>query len=312
MSLLHYIWLVGMTGGFSGAPDRLGQRLQRRAGSLSPKLLRVARFFEQNRHEVLNRTAVELAAMVGTSDATVVRAAKALGFSGLVELKRVIAASMGEAPSHARNLHRALASVEADREGAIDLVLAHEARLIAQLTQGPMRAALSLAVQCLHEARRVVVFGSGTSGLVAGHAARMMARHGRQVLLLDASGIDLAEQMLSLNGDDALLMIFFGRSYPEAEVVLEEARNRLVPVVMITGAQEGPLAQQADVVIEIRRDGPDGAPLHGAVLTALEAIVMAMAAIEEGRALDTLDRLQTLRERIVRRRASGRQARGLG
>ena len=298
-------------GSFGRVPDRLGHRLLQRADALSPKLLRVARFFEQNRHEVLNRTAVELAAMVGTSDATVVRTAKALGFSGLVELKRVIAASMGEAPSHARNLHRALASVEADREGAIDLVLGHEARLIAQLSTGTMRAALSKAVQCLHMAPRVVVFGSGTSGLVAAHAARMMARHGRRTLLLDASGIDLAEQMLSLNSDDALLMIFFGRSYPEAEVALEEARNRLVPVVMITGVKEGPLAKQADVVVEVRRDGPDGAPLHGAVLTALEAIVMALASIEENRALDTLDRLQTLRERIVRRRASGRQARKL-
>jgi len=300
-----------MMGSFGRVPDRLGHRLLQRADALSPKLLRVARFFEQNRHEVLNRTAVELAAMVGTSDATVVRTAKALGFSGLVELKRVIAASMGEAPSHARNLHRALASVEADREGAIDLVLGHEARLIAQLSTGTMRAALSKAVQCLHMAPRVVVFGSGTSGLVAAHAARMMARHGRRTLLLDASGIDLAEQMLSLNSDDALLMIFFGRSYPEAEVALEEARNRLVPVVMITGVKEGPLAKQADVVVEVRRDGPDGAPLHGAVLTALEAIVMALASIEENRALDTLDRLQTLRERIVRRRASGRQARKL-
>ncbi len=300
-----------MMGSFGRVPDRLGHRLLQRADALSPKLLRVARFFEQNRHEVLNRTAVELAAMVGTSDATVVRTAKALGFSGLVELKRVIAASMGEAPSHARNLHRALASVEADREGAIDLVLGHQARLIAQLSTGTMRAALSKAVQCLHMAPRVVVFGSGTSGLVAAHAARMMARHGRRTLLLDASGIDLAEQMLSLNSDDALLMIFFGRSYPEAEVALEEARNRLVPVVMITGVKEGPLAKQADVVVEVRRDGPDGAPLHGAVLTALEAIVMALASIEENRALDTLDRLQTLRERIVRRRASGRQARKL-
>src|ERR1700730_6722391 len=41
--------------------------------------LRVARFFQENREEVLVASASALASKIGTSDATVVRATKALG-----------------------------------------------------------------------------------------------------------------------------------------------------------------------------------------------------------------------------------------
>jgi DNA-binding MurR/RpiR family transcriptional regulator len=289
--------------------DRLSSRLRSRAAKLSPKLQRAAVFFDENRGEVLELSALEIGGLVGVSDATVVRAARALGFSGLTELKKAIAGTLGAAPTHVRNLQRALASVDQNVDGAVDLVLDHEARLIANLTQGEARRAIPLAVDILHKANRVVVFGTGTSGLIAAYAVRMLARHGKPVLLLDATGFDLAEQMLTLEEGDAVLMLFFGRAYPEVEVLTEEARNRNLPLVVITESAEKPLLKSASVVLEIRRDGPDGAPLHGATLVCLEAIIMGVAAMEQQASLDSLERLQLLRARIVQRRTSGRQAR---
>ena len=51
----------------------------------------VVRFFQENREEVLVGSAASLAAKIGTSDATVIRATQALGYSGLDELRRDIA-----------------------------------------------------------------------------------------------------------------------------------------------------------------------------------------------------------------------------
>ncbi|UXN75887.1 SIS domain-containing protein (plasmid) [Devosia sp. A8/3-2] len=193
-------------------------------------------------------------------------------------------------------------------EGAIDLVLSHEARLIANLSAGKVRMAISDAVEHLHRADRVVVFGTGSSSLIVAYASRMLARHGKAVLLLDSTGFDLAEQMLTLDRGDAVLMLFFGRAYAEAEVLITEAADRKLPIVMVTESAGKPLASAAQVILEIRRDGPEGAPLHGATLTCIEGVVMGLAALERDRALDGLERLQTLRARIVRRRSSGRQS----
>ena len=57
---------------------------------LAPAEQRVAEYLRNNRREVIFATAAEIAAITDTSDATVVRTAKALGYSGLPELKQEV------------------------------------------------------------------------------------------------------------------------------------------------------------------------------------------------------------------------------
>lgn len=71
--------------------DLLSERVAACAPELSPALKRVIVYLDANRSETLAKSAMELAAQLGTSDATIVRAAQALGFDGLKELKRAIA-----------------------------------------------------------------------------------------------------------------------------------------------------------------------------------------------------------------------------
>src|ERR1700742_4931658 len=72
---------------------------------------RVARFFQQNRAEALMDSAATVAEKTATSDATVVRTTKSLGFSGLEELRRLIAAELGGGLSQADRLANTLQSV---------------------------------------------------------------------------------------------------------------------------------------------------------------------------------------------------------
>ncbi len=57
--------------------DRLSAKLGALEAELSPTALRVARYLNRNRVLVLTNSAAELAANIGTSDATVVRTAVA-------------------------------------------------------------------------------------------------------------------------------------------------------------------------------------------------------------------------------------------
>ena len=84
-----------------------------RLDRLSPAEQRVARFFIAHREEVLVASASQLAKRIGTSDATVIRATKALGYPGMNELRRELAdelrASLSPAATHSSNvayLHR--------------------------------------------------------------------------------------------------------------------------------------------------------------------------------------------------------------
>jgi len=66
-------------------PVTFNDRLDACFSKISPAEKIVARFFQENREEVLIASASSIAKQVGASDATVVRTAKALGFKVTVQ-----------------------------------------------------------------------------------------------------------------------------------------------------------------------------------------------------------------------------------
>src|SRR6266567_9530826 len=75
---------------------------------LSPTEGQVVQYFRENREEVMVASAAILASRIGTSDATVIRAVKALGYSGLDALRQDLAAELRQNLSPASRLARTL------------------------------------------------------------------------------------------------------------------------------------------------------------------------------------------------------------
>src|SRR5947209_6092567 len=97
------------------APDpTFDERVALRSADMSPAERRVARYFQSNREEVLISSAAALGAKAETSDATVVRATRALGFSGLDELRRALADEFRNSLSPAERLSRTLDEIGDD------------------------------------------------------------------------------------------------------------------------------------------------------------------------------------------------------
>lgn len=291
-----------------GERAKLAHRIRARMPLLSPGLRRTAAFIEKNLSAVPTCSALELGRLAGVSDASVIRACRALGFDGLPGLKRAISEASGDRATQASLLRTTLGRANDDAEKTMDLVLEHEARLISNLGTGRSRTALTAAIARLHAARSIMVFGTGASGHLAGYMVTMLTRYGRNASVLDASGFSLADQMLRMAPGGVLLMLFFGRPYGEAEAALEAARALEIEVMMITENAHNPLVMAGDTIIEIKRSGSVSLPIHGAALTCLEALLMGLAAIDGARAVDSLDRLAFNRERIataVRRNKAG-------
>ncbi len=75
-------------------PETFAARAARLGGSLGAAGQRVAEFIAQKPAAVLAGSALELAANTGTSDATVIRTIQTLGYAGLADLKRALAAAL--------------------------------------------------------------------------------------------------------------------------------------------------------------------------------------------------------------------------
>jgi DNA-binding MurR/RpiR family transcriptional regulator len=280
--------------------DAFGERLAAALPGLPPAGRRVARFLAEHRPLALALSALELAAKTGTSDATVVRTVQALGFAGLPELKRELAAALAAPPPDpAIAMRRTLAEAGADSGRAVDLAIETQREAVEALAQPEARATLRAAVAALHPARRILVFGLGPSAALARYLAILLGRAGRATRALDASGIALADQLLDLGAGDALLVLAYGRAYREVAALFEEARRLGLPLVLVTDSLDRSLARQADVVVPARRGRARRVALHGATLVALEAIALGLAAMDGDRALAALDRLNDLRAAIA-------------
>lgn len=276
--------------------DKLSDRIRLRSSGLSPSLLRVVSFIDANRLDAMTKSAVELGAAIGTSDATVIRAVQALGFDGLKDLKSELAVSFGHGQSPADNMARTFTGIGAEREAAVDRVLKDHREALEALSSPETRAQISAAVELLATAPRLGVFGLGPSSYLARYFALLVSRSGRLARVFDGSGSPLPDQLLHMRELDAMVMLAYGRPYKEAMAFIAEARRLRKPIVLVTDSVEKAFASQVSVMVLVHRGMAGRVALHGATFVCLEAIMLALASLDKALAIETLERLNELRK----------------
>jgi len=270
-------------------------RLLGDVAGLSPAARRIARWIADHPADALSASAASLATACRTSDATVIRVVQTFGFSGLPDLKRALADHLAGRPGVAGDLRRTLAETGENPARAVAAVIDAHREAMEALAAPEAFAAIVAAVEVLHPAARVHVFGIGPSAALARYTATALARGGRSAFVLDATGIGLADGLLRLARGDTLLMLAYGRAYREAVVTLAEADALGMATVLITDDPDGQLARRACHVVPARRGRTRRVALHGATMVVLEALLLGLAARAGPRAPAALDRLNDVR-----------------
>ncbi len=282
--------------------DRMLRRANQQLGAAG---LRVAKFIDENRQIVLASSAAALGARIGTSDATVLRTIQALGFAGLADLKNAILNS-GPVSTPADDMRRTLVDLKKTTGEALDGILQAHTDGLAVLRSAKCRAEMTKAVYVLDKAERIAVFGIGPSAALAAYVSILLTRSGRRSRTISATGSMLADQLLDLRAGDTLLILAYGRLYREVKAVFAEARALRLPTILVTEADDTPLAKLADVRVAIPRGRPGQMALHGATLVGLEALVLSLAAAKPESALASLDNLNRLRRATEVQRQSAK------
>jgi DNA-binding MurR/RpiR family transcriptional regulator len=276
---------------FANKLDRVLRHANQQLGAAG---LRVAKFIDENRQTVLASSAAALGARIGTSDATVLRTIQTLGFASLADLKHAILGS-GAVSTPADDMRRTLVDLEKATGEALDGILQAHADGLDVLKSEKCRSQMAGAVRILDGAARIAVFGIGPSSALATYVSILLARSGRRSRTIGATGSMLADQLLDLARGDALLILAYGRLYREVKAVFVEARTLGLATVLVTEADDTPLAKLADVCLAIPRGRPGQVALHGTTLVGLEALVLSLAAAKPEAALASLNNLNRLR-----------------
>ncbi|MFP3715161.1 MurR/RpiR family transcriptional regulator [Puerhibacterium sp. TATVAM-FAB25] len=225
-------------------------RLRQELPTLRPAEARIAESVLDDPAGVVASTITELAARAGTSQATVVRFCRAVGYAGYPEFRIDLAQATSR---RAVELERSgIAEGEINEtDTATDVVSKiafHEARTIEETARLLDLDALERAAEAVAQASQVGVYGVGSSGLTCQDLAQKLSRIG----LVCAAPVDPHLQLTSaalLDAASVAVGVSHTGTTVEPHQALSLARDRGALTVAVTNFPSSPLAAVADVVL---------------------------------------------------------------
>jgi DNA-binding MurR/RpiR family transcriptional regulator len=260
----------------------------------------VAQYLLEAGPEALVMSAAALAQRLGTSDATVVRTARSLGFASLGELRRALASRGSAEPRLAERLHRTLTDTPADA-----LLASGIANLRAGLETLDQRIApqdFERAVTVLASRKRVVWRGVGPSACLADYGRLLCERVGKKSSSLVHTGTSFADELLGLDTEDAVVLLAYGRPQVHIDVLLDRADAVGAAVVLLTDTVNRRLVGRVEIALQSGRGVPGLFASHATTLVVLEALVLGVAASQRPVAEASLEMLNSLRAALAGRK----------
>jgi DNA-binding MurR/RpiR family transcriptional regulator len=267
-------------------------------GRLSPAEQRVARCLIEQKDAILLGSAIEIATLAGTSDATVVRTVRSLGFAGLSELRQALLADITGAPSPSGRLLRTLDEAGKDSAQALRHVIGAHEDAVATMNTPAFEASFARAIDIIASGKRRHIFGIGPSGTLADYASLQFNRIGLTSTALSVSGIALADRLLGIGEGDPILMIAYAPTYREVEMVLDRSQALGSPVVLISDNLGPFVAGRVAEVLAVPRGRADHLAMHAGTMVLIEAMIIGLAARDRERALASLEALSGFRGAI--------------
>jgi DNA-binding MurR/RpiR family transcriptional regulator len=274
-------------------------RINASLGRLSPAAQRAAYYFRDNREEVLIASASMIAQQAGTSDATVIRTARALGFSGMEELRRSLARELTENLSPAGRLAGTLNEIGDDLDTAFNATLDIHLKALENLRRDVSSEQFRAAVTRIGDARRVFIFGMGPSSAIATYFETQLVRFGIDAYSLTQSGLLLADGLQKLRNGDLLIIFAYSRVYRELEALIREADRHRVARILVTDSLGERLRTRVDLVLSVARGRAGMLSMHTATLGLVESLLVGIATTRPEQTLSSLQRLNQARAELA-------------
>lgn len=272
------------------------ERILDAASGLGPAETRVAEFLRDHREDAMANSALTIASRIGTSDATVIRTVKELGYEGMSDLRQCLAAELRNDLSPAARFERTYRSVEVD--GALDASLQVQEQSLRQLRTDITTPLFEFATKAIAEAQVVHAFGIGPSKPIADYFVIQARRFGIDAHGLTGAGRALADDLAGVGEGELLIVLAFGQAYGEALAVQRHGRALGCTIVLISDGHDKRFVAGADIFLRVQRGRSGEFSMHAGTVALLEALLMGSAALRPERTRLALDKLKKLRNLI--------------
>ena len=248
--------------------------------------------------ELVLASAADIGAATETSDATVVRTAKSLGFSGLRALKHAALAEINQQRDPARILASRLGAMSAAKVG-YSTVIADTISIVEQALVSFPHKQWEAATNILAKARSVISFGIGTAAIPADYLALQLSRIGVRAESITMTGFRLADRILSIDKYCAVIAFAPIRDTRELRAILAQANQAGARVILVSESLGMLLQKQVDILITTPSSIRSTSSESIVPLIMSHALALAVASTRPHEAVKAMSELNRLRADIV-------------
>jgi DNA-binding MurR/RpiR family transcriptional regulator len=260
--------------------------------TLSPSQRRVIDHLLGNTRRAAVITGPELARALDVSESTVTRAAQALGFAGYPDLQDRLRNQFVQSVTE-RLATTAVELGDGSASAALSVML-EDAENIRRSVEDLAPEAIDAAIDVMLAARRVYLFGSrGSLGiaLMLGMGIRLLLP---DVRILSETAGDLADQLIPLGPEDALVVMSLRRIDRVAVNVVRHASLVGARLVVITDRRSSVISRLADIPLVVHSSSPRLTASYSSSASLVNALITATSLRVRDRANPTLKRAEQL------------------
>ena len=254
---------------------------------------------ESSAEHLLFMSALDLGQESRTSNATVIRTLQSLGYSGLPELKRRVAAPFTNSPKPELRARQRTEASGGDLPNVWERVHAESVDRLEL-----MRASFDLenyayAVKLLLGANHIITYGFGASFIAAEHLSLKIGRLGRRGRCINSAGFRFADDLLAIERGDIVVVFAPARLVTDVEVLFDRTRAVGAQTILVTDElEEDQLGTEVAAVLRSPNTptGLTAEPLTSLVVA--DALAQGMAASNVERTVESSHTLNALREQL--------------
>lgn len=276
--------------------------IQSKLSNMPPTARRIGEMIIRDPSVVLRQTISELATACKTSEPSVVRFCRALGLSGYVELRIALATELGREAAAMADSQRFGGDLEKSDSlaGGVARIAFTETMAIEETLAALDLATLEKIVAMIKESRRVLVYGTGASGLVASDFQHKLFRIGRDAYTFRDSDDAVMAASLMTAGDVAIGLSHSGDT-PMTRAFLERARDGGSQCVAITNNNDSKLAKLADISVRtVVRETVFRSGAFASRIAQLAVVDCIFLGVAQGTFDETVDALERTRAAVTR------------
>jgi DNA-binding MurR/RpiR family transcriptional regulator len=255
---------------------------------------RLADYVATAYREAAFMTASQLAERVNVNEATVIRFAQRMGYSGYPELMDDVQATVQE-ELHVRR--QDAATQENTYLRALESEMEHLGRTVSHLSGDVAQAALKL----LREKKRIYVLGQGVSASLAELFRVMLCALGKTVEAPSADPLGLAIMLEGLDADAALVVVSLVPEGIELVNAVQVASQMGVSTLAFTWSPVSPCAQASEIAIHCPANEAFLMPSFAAAAALLDALVQVLAQEDAEAVRERNGRVEQTRNRLQKR-----------